>query len=73
MDKFHFELNRFEEELRMTSTKYDFCLSKVLDKYLNSDDDFDFLHKPCDGIKNELSQLMDKYQKFDQINKTILD
>ncbi len=73
MDQFHFELNKLEEQIKVTSTKYDFCLSKVLDQYLKSEDDFDFLHKACDGVKGELSNLMRKYEKFDQINKIILD
>ena len=73
MDLFNFELNKLEEQLKITSIKYDFCLSKVLDQFLKSEDDFDFLHRPCDGHKNELSQLMKKYAKLDQKNKIILE
>ena len=73
MDQFNFELNKIEEQMKLTSIKYDFCLSKVLEQYLKSDDDFDFLHKPCDVHKKEISKLMKEYVKFDQKNKNILE
>jgi hypothetical protein len=44
---------------------HDKCISKAIRRYLESDTDISLLMKPCEAIKENLDDLMKKY---DQLN-----
>lgn len=61
MDDFTFQIKNLEFHLKEISMKYDTCLSKAISRYVDSDKDFANLVKPCEEIRNNLNDLMKKY------------
>ncbi len=68
MDDLTFQTKNLEFHIREVSLKYDECLSKAINKYVDSDADFATLIKPCHDIRHKLSDLMDKYKSL-SLNK----
>ena len=70
MDDLTFQIKNLEFHLKQTSINYDKCVSKAIKMFLDSDSDFSNIIKPCEPIKQNLEDLMKKYQA---INASRLD
>ena len=64
MDDKTFQLKNLEFHIQQTSKNYDKCISKALRNFLESESDFSNCFKPCEQIKNNLNDLMKKYEEL---------
>jgi len=64
-NEFTFELKNLEFHLKEKSQQYDKCISKAVKIFLETNQDFDVLSKPCNTINNDLKELMKKYEEYE--------
>ena len=62
MDDLTFQITNIEFHLKQTSMNYDKCVSKAIKSFLDSDTDFANLIKPCENLKQNLENLIRKYE-----------
>ena len=70
MDNITFNIKNLEFHINQKSIIYDQCVSKSIKQFLESNETFENLIKPCEVAKKDLDDLMKKYE---EINKDIGD
>jgi hypothetical protein len=70
MDDITYQTKNLEFHIKQLSINHDKCISKAIKKYLESDTDITILMKPCEEIKENLDNLLKKYEELnvDRIN-----
>jgi hypothetical protein len=69
MDDKTFKIKNLEFHLKQVSKNYDICVSKAIKQFLESETDFNTLHKPCETLKKSLDDLMKEYEGINTNNK----
>jgi hypothetical protein len=64
MDDNTYQIKNLEFHLKQTSNNFDKCVSKAIRRYLETDNDIGILMKPCEAIKENLDNLLKKYEDY---------
>lgn len=64
MDDITYQIRNLEFHLKQASMNHDKCISKAIRRYLESDTDISLLMKPCESIKENLDDLMKRYEQL---------
>lgn len=64
MEDTTFQIKNVEFHLKQTSKNYDKCISRAIKRFLDTDNEFSSLIKPCEPLKESLNDLMRRYEEL---------
>jgi hypothetical protein len=64
MDDMTYQIKNLEFHLKQSSYNHDKCVSKAIRSYLETDHNITMLMKPCETIKENMDELLRKYEEL---------